>query len=828
MEPERWHRITEIFHAARACDAGERDRFLADACGDDTALQHDVEAMLAADHAAADLDEVPFRVAVSTCDRDRANEAASQPDQLPETIGRYRITGKIGDGGMGVVYRAVDERLNRHVALKMIRRGVTDEAARARLWREARAAASLNHPNVCQVHEIAEEDGELFVTMELLEGEPLSARVARGPLKCAEAAEITLTVLIALEALHQRGLVHRDLKPSNVFLTPHGVKLLDFGLVRTIATEFGSTTTGLTLPGIVAGTPNYMSPEQVLGQTVDGRTDLFAVGSMLFELIAGKPPFASDSTLGVLHAIVAEDPPALGGSPAVIAMDRVIRRALSKRPEARYQTADSMAHDLRMALLVPDTSGPGAARLMTRLIALPFRVLRPDPETDFLAFGLADAITNSLSSLNSLIVRSTLVASRFNDQALDLPRIATEAAVDVVLTGTLLRAGGHLRVSAQLIAVPDGEVVWSQTSQVRLGDLFMLQDDLASRIVESLSLPLTEREHRLLKHDVPATSKAYEFYLRGNQALAQYAPASARDMYLQCLDEDPQYAPAWARVGAAYRSLGKFSDTQSIELLQRSEAAFQRALQLNPDLSVAHNLYARLKIDLGHAEEAMVGLLLRARERTVDADIFAGLVQACRYCGLLEASVAADNQARRLDRCVRTSVVHTYILMGDYRRGMEVTADDPADVITQGVLLLMLGRASEAVSILERGKAWELSMPRTWTESMQLLAQGRREEALAVTQRLMSPAYRDPETFYYVARQLAYLGDRETALPLLRRAVENGFFCASTLGRDPWLDGLRADIRFSNLVRDADMKSRAARTAFLDANGDRVLGWGPH
>jgi TolB-like protein len=726
---------------------------------------------------------------------------------------------------MGVVYQAVDQRLNRDVALKMIRRDAGDEHARARMWREARAAASLNHPNVCQLYEVSEEDGELFLTMELLEGEPLSARLARGPLACAEAVQITLAVLTALEALHQRDLVHRDLKPSNVFLTPRGVKLLDFGLARTMPAGLeAATATNLTLAGGPIGTPNYMAPEQVLGQAVDGRSDVFAAGSMLFEMLAGKPPFASDSVVRVFHAIVANDPPALGGSPAVTAVDRVIRRALSKSPDARYQTADAMSHDLRLVLLIPDSGAAGAARPMTRLIVLPFRVLRADPETDFLAFSLPDAITNSLSGLNSLIVRSSIVASRFSNPELDVNTIAADAGVDVVLTGTLMRAGDRIRVSTQLVAVPDGAVVWSQTSQLALGDLFALQDNLASRIVESLSLPLTEREHRLLKHDVPATAKAYEFYLRANQSLVQYAPSTARDLYLQCLEEDPRYAPAWARLGAAYRSLGKFSSTQSVELLQRSDAAFLRALELNPDLSVAHNLYARLQIDLGHAHDAMMALLGRARVRTADPDLFAGLVQACRYCGLLGASVAADGQARRVDRHARTSVVHTYIMMGDYGRALDVTADDPADPVTLGIVLIMLGRGEDAVNALEAGRAWEVSMTRKWTESLRLLAQGRRDEALAATQELMSPSYRDPETFYHVARQLAFLGDREAALTLLERAVEGGFFCAATLGRDPWLDVLRADSRFTRMLLDADARSRASHAAFLEADGDRVLG----
>jgi serine/threonine protein kinase/tetratricopeptide (TPR) repeat protein len=739
-------------------------------------------------------------------------------------LGHYRIIGAIGAGGMGVVYRAVDERLNRDVALKMIRRGATDDHARARMWREARAAARINHPNVCQIYEIGEADGELFLTMELLEGEPLSATLARGPLACAEAVQLILAILTPLEVLHQRGIVHRDLKPSNVFLTAHGVKLLDFGLARPVATTLGETVTNLTVQGGPIGTPNYMAPEQVLGHATDGRADLFAVGSILFEMLSGKPPFANELVVRVLHAIVADDPPALGGSPAIIAVDRVIRRALSKSPDARYHTAEAMARDLRSVLLLPDSNVGGAARPMTRLIVLPFRVLRPDSDIDFLAFSLPDAITNSLSGLDSLIVRSSAVASRFTNSSLDVTAIGTEVGVDMVLTGTLMRSGDQLRVSTQLVAAADGAVVWSQTAQVALGDLFALQDQLASRIVESLSLPLTDREHRLLKHDVPASAKAYDFYLRGNQALAQYAWVPARELFLQCLDLDPQFAPAWAGVGAAYRSLGKFSTTESDELLQRSENAFMRALELNPDLPRAHNLFARLQIDLGHAHDAMMNLVTRLRVRTTDPDLFAGLVQACRYCGLLDASVAADRQARRVDRRIRTSVVHTYIMMGAYQRALDIMVDDPADTITSAIVLIMLDRKDDAIKTLESA-TWDLPPAiRKWMESLTLLAQGRRHEALAATREFTSASYRDPETLYYIARQLAFLGDHDAAANLLEQAVHGGFFCSPALATDPWLDGLRSNTRFASLLHAAESRTRTSRTAFLQGGGDELLG----
>ena len=740
-----------------------------------------------------------------------------------ENMGRYRITSKLGEGGMGVVYAAYDERLGRPVALKMIRKAVADDRSRERLWREGRAAASLNHPNICQVYEIGEENGELFLAMELLKGESLAAKLVQGPLPCTDAVQMMLAILAALEALHRGGLVHRDLKPSNVFLTPHGVKLLDFGLARPISTDAGATETALTAAGTVLGTPDYMAPEQALGQSVDARTDLFAAGSLLFKMLCGKAPFARKSVVEVLHAITAEQPAALGGSPAVVAVNHAIQRALSKSPADRYQTADAMAQELRAALLVLDTGVAATARPMTRLIVLPFRILRSDPETDFLAFSLPDAITSSLSGLDSLSVRSSIVAARFGGETQDLKALAVEADVDIVLTGTLLRAGEQIRVSTQLVEAPGGTLVWSQTSQLSFGDLFKLQDDLASRIVESLSLPLTTREHRMLKHDVPTSAKAYEFYLRANQLAGNGAWSLARDLYQECLQEDRRYAPAWARLGRVYRLLGKFGDTNSDDYLKRAEEAFVRALEINPDLSMAHHQYARLEIDFGRARDAMTRLLERARARTADPELFAGLVQACRYCGLLDASRAADQQARRADRLISTSVAHTYFMMGDYQQAQEWSIEDPGN-LDNAFALMMLGRDQEAVGMLRKAENMDAVIVRRWSESLQLFLEGHRAEALAATHTILAPGYRDPESWYYLARQLAYFGDPVTALTVLSQAVEEGYFGFSAMASDAWFDTVRGDPEFTKILRLAETRHREALVAFLQADGDRVLG----
>jgi serine/threonine protein kinase/TolB-like protein len=470
------------------------------------------------------------------------------------------------------------------------------------------------------------------------------------------------------------------------------------------------------------------------------------------------------------------------------------------------------------------TAGQAAG---TRLIVLPFRILRSDPETDFLAFSLPDAITNSLSGLDALVVRSSLVAAGFADETPDLRRIAEEAGVDAVLTGTLFRAGAQLQVCAQLVEAPEGGIVWSQTSQSSLRDVFQLQDELVHRIVESLSVPLTAQQHRLLKHDVPTSARAYEFYLRANQliqtaGLGVSDPFSiARDLYLRCLEDDRRYAPAWAGLARCHRLIGR-SGGDSQEYLARAESCVQRALELNPSLPLAHKLYAQIESDLGRSANAMVRLLSRTRPRSTDPELFAGLVHTCRYCGLLEASVAAHEHARRLDPTIATGVRHTYWLLGAYDRALQEMG--ATAVYFDALVLASTGREQEAVVVLRRREHENRPQAtRTFLASLRALLEGASEESLEATEGSLAHV-QDPETQYYLARQLARLGVRQRALQELRRVVDQGFYCPQVLVRDPWLDPLRSVPEFDAILERAERGRRQAATRFVQAGGEALLG----
>jgi len=679
---------------------------------------------------------------------------------------------------MGVVYSADDTRLNRPVALKMILDAGNDEDSRKRFLREAQAAARVTHPNICRLYDLGEVDGRPFLVMELLEGESMSARLGRGPMPLAESLQVMLSVLSALAALHRSSIVHRDLKPSNIFLSTQGVKLLDFGLAKPIAppSDDGHTQTELSAHGVIAGTPRYSSPEQVTGKLVDARSDLFAAAAILFEALAGKPAFAGNSALEIFHAVLYETPPALSGSQAISAVDRIVRRAMDKIPANRFAAADEMAAELRAVMRLDDSGTHVETRAVKRLIVLPFRALRSDPETDFLAFSLPDAISASLAGLSSLVVRSSLAAARFAGAAVDLREIAKEIDVDTVLTGTLLRAGTQLRLTTQLVEAPGGTLIWSKASQVELRDIFQLQDILVSGVVESLALPLTAGERRQLAHDAPANATAYDLYLRANEAGKVFSGLpEAIGLYEQCVALDPGYAPAWARLGRARWLVGKFIEGAA-EQLAEGRSAIERALELNPDLPLAHNLYTNIQVDQGRALDALRRLLKRLRSSKTDPDLLAGLTHASRYCGLLQASLEADRQARRLDPNIHTTVSHTFFAMGDYQGALDASGPDFGYFTSLRVA--MLGRVEEAIAMLKEKEATVSErIGRVFMGSLRALLEGNRELSLKASDELIIGGFKDPEGKYYLARQLAYLGDSGRATHVLKDTVDQGYFC---------------------------------------------------
>jgi serine/threonine protein kinase len=720
-----------------------------------------------------------------------------------QRIGHYEIQRKIGEGNMGVVFAAKDDRLGRSVAIKLLQRTNSDASARSRLWREARAAAAVNHPNICQIYDVGEHEGELFLAMEMLEGEPLAARIERGALSPGRAVEIMGAVLDALSALHRANVVHRDLKPSNVFLTTHGVKLLDFGLARGLAGE-----DQLTTPGMIVGTPRYMAPEQWASSEVGPAADLFACAAMLFEMLTGRPAFSGDTIPALCHSIVHDHPPALVGGPEIQNIDRVINRGLAKRGEERYPSAAEMARDLRA---VPqEASGTlttvPRVRTVTRMIVRPFRLLRADPDIDFLSTSLADAITASLCGIESVVVRSS--------------RLASEADVDVVLDGHLLRAGNQLRLTAQLIDAHDGTIIWSQPLTSSASDIFELQDELTARLLESLSV-------QLVRKDVPATARAYELYLRalhvGVNAASTSTLMTARDLLRECLREDPRFAPAHARLGRVHRVIAKYGHGDAKENRALAEASFRKALELNPDLPLAHNYYTHFEMEEEkNAPRAMARLLTRVRSRPADPDLFAALVAACRFGGLYHASAAADQRARRLDPNIATSIAYTAWFLRDWKAVAE--AAEPSFDYLPWFGRWRLGQHEEALRHLREFETRVEGREHFMVEAGRSALEGNRQACMAASMKYAESPMTDPENMYFWAWQLAVVGERDLAMRGLRGAVEGNFCCHTALESEPEFDFLRGDPEFTALIEDARARHQYALGVYRDSGGEEVLG----
>ena len=402
---------------------------------------------------------------------------------------RYRLEQALGEGGMGRVFAAVDQQLGRRVALKLIRAEMQDDSARDRFLREARAAAVLTHPNACQLFEVGEHEGNPFLVMELLQGESLADRIAREPMAKDEAIEVILPLMDALTKFHEAGLIHRDLKPSNVFLTSQGVKLLDFGLARSTQRDDAVTAPALTVPGAIAGTMRYMAPEQLTGDPIDARTDVFALGVMLYEMLTGRVPFGHGSNADWLNSVLTKEPPPLG-DPALSTLDPIVARALQRRPDDRFQSVEEIAtalrelHEGRPKDAGKTAPAPAAAASAARAVVLPFRLLQDDQDLAPLQDGVPEVLTALLSGKGGRDFLSNRVAQQFANET-DLMAVGRSLKVDQLITGSVLHDGDELRVTVQLIDTKDGSVLWSQTKRHTLVSVLALQDEICKAIVDA-------------------------------------------------------------------------------------------------------------------------------------------------------------------------------------------------------------------------------------------------------------------------------------------------------------------------------------------------------
>ncbi len=510
-------------------------------------------------------------------------------------LGPYEVLAPLGAGGMGEVYRARDGRLGREVAIKVLPAELAGDAERLeRFEREARAAAALNHPNILAVHDLGTHEGAPFLVCELLEGETLRDRLRAGRPAPAAALGWALQLARGIAAAHARGVVHRDLKPENLFLTRDGhLKILDFGLAKVSAPATVAATAPTvagTLAGTLLGTAGYMAPEQARGLPADARSDIFAFGAVVYELLAGESAFQRETAADTLAAVLREEPRELAATPLGLPPEvvRLVRRCLAKRPEDRYQSAADLAFDLETLAAAPRAAPEAAAT--ASVAVLPFSDLSPGRDQEYFCDGVAEEILNALCCVAGLRVAARTSSFQFRHVALDVRAIGQRLGVTHVLEGSVRKAGDRLRVTVQLVEVDGGYHLWSERYDRGLADVFEIQDEIAQKVALALRGVLSEALRRGQRQAATRNVEAYDYYLRGRQFFYQARRRGmeyARQMFERALALDPGYALAWAGLADCSSWLAPWWGNDPEEI-RRGEEASRRAVELAPGLAETH------------------------------------------------------------------------------------------------------------------------------------------------------------------------------------------------------------------------------------------------
>ena len=775
-----------------------------------------------------------------------------------QVLGHYRIIEQIGAGGMGVVYRAHDERLDRDVALKVLpRNSLADEAARKRFRKEALTLSKLNHANIAQVYDFDTQDGIDFLVMEFISGVTLAGKLANQPLPEKQVLSLGEQIAKTLEEAHEHGIVHRDLKPGNIMVAAKGqVKLLDFGLARLLRVADVDMTASLTGSGDAAGTLPYMAPEQLRGEPADFRTDMYALGTVLYEMVTSKRPFEAKLSTTLTDEILhkAPSPPGRLNSALSPKLEDIILKCLEKEPENRYQSAKELAVDLRR--LANPTTVPGpvrakrsrvvpiavlaaaviavflglnvgwlhqplfrqpSAQSIRSLAVLPFENLSHDPQQEYFAEGMSDALTTEIAQIGELRVISRTSAMQYKDAKKPLPQIARELNVDAIMEGSILRSGSKVRVTAQLIQASPERHLWAKSYESDLPDALSLQSQVARSVADQIRVKLTgEEEARLRKPPHPVDPEAQDAYLRGrfywNNGEAEDL-TKARDYFQQAIEKDPMYAPPYAGLADYYSVLPFYTSALPDEVFPKAKAAiskalelddslaeahaslayiltfydwnwaegereFQRSLALNPNDATVHHRYSRYLSSLGRIDDAL-NEIRKAQELDPLSPVIRANVGVIYYFGR-QYDLAIAQLRKVLDEHPNFSVAHWGLGLVYEQKGML------AEAIAELEKADSLGKHGSTNTIASLGHAYAIA--------------GQKSKAEQILSEMEVRSKQEPISSYQFALVFAGLGEKDRALAALEKAFREKSTLLVYVNMDARFDPLRHDPRFTDLL----------------------------